>query len=327
MYTNISIKTTAIHSYETMVGDSAVPTIRHQRDVQSARVLAGIPAYNEAATIGSVVLAAQEYCDHVIVIDDGSTDATATIAGQAGATVLEQHTNEGKGATIRKIFTFAREHDTDRLVLLDGDWQHNPAEIPALLEPLEADDGDVVIGSRYLDGSNGETPLYRRVGQQVLDWGTYLSSGKQVTDSQSGYRAFNRTAIETIDVTEPGFGIETDVVRSVADNGLEIEEVPISVSYDVPTPNSANSVFHGVRVVDTFLRIVRDRHPLLFFGVPGFILTVVGLIYGAWTVSIYQSGGDFYIGKALFSAVLFLVGLLSVYSALIMNMLGKWIDT
>lgn len=304
------------------VGQSAV----NREELQTTQVLAAIPAHNEAATIGSVVLTAQDYCDQVLVVDDGSTDATATVARQAGAMVFEQSTNGGKGAAVKKIFTFAREYDIDRVVLLDGDWQHDPAEIPTLLDPLEADAADVVIGSRYLDGGTGETPRYRRAGQQVLDLITYLSSGKQVTDSQSGYRAFNRAAIEALDVTEPGFGVETEMVRSVADNGLTVEEVPIAVNYDVPNPNSANSVFHGVRVVDTFLRIVRDRHPLLFFGVPGLVLTVFGLLYGAWTVSIYQSGGGFYIGKALFSAVLFLVGLLSVYSALIMNMLGKWID-
>lgn len=309
-----------------MEGHDGVQETVQQEDPRTAQVLAGIPAYNEAATIGSVVLAAQEYCDHVIVFDDGSTDATAAVARQARAMVLEQHTNHGKGMAIRKLFTFAREHNTDRLVLLDGDWQHNPAEIPALLEPLEAGDADVVIGSRYLDGANGDTPLYRRVGQKTLDLVTYLGTGESVTDSQSGYRAFNGTAIETIDVSEAGFGVETEMLRSVADNDLTVGEVPITVNYDVPSPNSSNSVSHGVRVVDAFLRIVRDRHPLMFFGVPGLTLTVLGLLYGAWTVSLYQSGGGFYVGKALFSAVLFLVGILSVYSALIMNMLGKWID-
>lgn len=295
-------------------------------DLQTAQVFVGIPAYNEAATIGSVVLAAQEYCDRVIVYDDGSTDATAAVAHEAGAMVLDHHRNEGKGACIRRIFELAREHQADHLVLLDGDWQHNPGEIPVLLESLEAEDADVVIGSRYLDGGDGDTPLYRRAGQKTLDLATYLGTGEPVTDSQSGYRAFNRTAIETIDISEPGFGVETEMLRSAADHDLRVSEVPISVNYDVPSPSGSNCVFHGVRVVDTFLRIVRDRHPLLFFGVPGLILTVVGLLYGAWTVSIYQSGGGFYVGKALFSAVLFLVGLLSVYSALIMNMLGRWIE-
>jgi len=292
----------------------------------SRKVLVGIPAYNEEATIGSLVLQAFEYGDRVLVADDGSTDRTAEIAREAGATVLEQSTNSGKGAAVRCLFSFANEHNIDRLVILDADWQHDPEEIPDLLQGLEEKDADLVIGSRYVEGDRGDTPLYRRVGQRILDYMTHLGTGTAVTDSQSGYRAFNRTAIEQIGIDDNGFGVETEMLRSASDNDLTVTEIPISVNYDVPDPNTSNSVFHGIHVVDSFLSIVRDRHPLLFFGVPGMALMIFGLGYGAWTVSIYQSGGGFYLGKALFSAILFLVGIFSVYSALIMNMLGNWLD-
>lgn len=294
---------------------------------RSDRVLIGIPAYNEEATIGSVVLQGFEYGDRVLVVDDGSTDRTVEIARRAGATVLEQPANRGKGAAVQRIFEYARESDIDQLIILDADWQHDPGEIPDLLSRFNEMDADIVIGSRYVDGDRGDTPLYRRAGQKVLDYVTYLGTGTTVTDSQSGYRAFNRDAIEQIEIDENGFGVETEMLQSASDNDLTVTESPISVNYDVPDPNTSNSILHGVNVIDTFLGIVRDRHPLLFFGVPGATLMVLGLGYGAWTVSIYQSGGGFYVGKALFSAVLFLVGMFSFYSALIMNMLGNRLDT
>lgn len=289
-------------------------------------ILVAIPAYNEEATIGSVVLAARQYSDAVLVVDDGSSDRTVDLARQAGATVIEQPTNMGKGNAIQRAFEFAQEQDTEQLAILDGDWQHDPAEMSELLDALTNTDADIVIGSRYMDGDTGDTPLYRRFGQRVLDSLTYLSSGTQVSDSQSGYRVFNRDAIEQLDINTDGFGVETEMLRTANEHGLTVAEAPISVRYDVPDANTSNSLFHGLHVVDTFLRIVRDRHPLLFFGIPGLTMMLLGLLYGGWTVSLYQSGGGFYIGKALFSAVLFIIGTFAVFSALIMNMIGRRLE-
>lgn len=292
----------------------------------SEEISVAIPAFNEAATIGSVVVAAQDFCDEVVVFDDGSTDATADLARSAGADVLEASENGGKGAAVRELFEYAEVNGLEYLVMLDADWQHDPTEIPDLLAPLENGEADLVVGSRYLEGDRGDTPTYRRVGQKTLDLMTNLGNEVKVTDSQSGFRAFNRRAIETLDIADNGFGVESEMLRTAADEGLRISEVPIDVNYEVPDPSTSNSVVHGIKVVDTVLRVVRDRHPLLFFGVPGAMLTAAGLAYGAWTVSLYQSGGAFYVGKALFSAVMFLVGIFSVYSALIMNMIGNKIE-
>jgi glycosyltransferase involved in cell wall biosynthesis len=293
---------------------------------KSDEITVAVPAFNEAATIGSVILAAQEVGDRVVVYDDGSFDGTAALARSAGAEVLEAPENSGKGAAVRELFEFARSNGLKRLVMLDADWQHDPAEIPDLVAPLEQGEADIVVGSRYLDGDYGNTPAYRRVGQKTLDAMTNLGNDVAVTDSQSGFRAFNRHAIETLDISDDGFGVETEMLRTAADEGLRITEVPIDVNYDVPNPNTSNSLIHGFSVVDSVLRVVRDRHPLLFFGVPGAIMTAAGLFYGAWTVSLYQTGGNFYMGKALFSTVMFLVGIFSVYSALIMNMLGNKLE-
>jgi glycosyltransferase involved in cell wall biosynthesis len=296
------------------------------RTDQCSSVMVGIPAYNEAATIGSVVVAAAKHVDRIVVVDDGSFDATPEIARDAGATVIEQASNQGKGAAVRRALEHARERDIEQFVLLDADWQHDPAEIPSLLEPIERGDADIVIGSRYTEERAGGTPLHRRIGQVVLDTMTMFGAGTYVTDSQSGFRAFGREAIERIEIRETGFGIETEMLRSANDEGLTVTEVPISINYNVPAPNTANSFLHGISVVDTILRIVRDRRPLLFFGVPGLTLMGIGLWYAAVTMSGYQPGQVFPLARALYSGVTFIVGILSVYSALIMHMLGGKID-
>lgn len=305
---------------------STINSAEGLRATIAEEITIAIPAFNEAATIGSVVLTAQEFGDQVVVYDDGSSDSTPAVARNAGAHVIEAEENGGKGAAVRGLFDFARSHGLEYLVMLDADWQHDPTQIPELVAPLANDEADLVVGSRYLEGDRGDTPTYRRIGQKTLDTMTNLGNDVTVTDSQSGFRAFNRRAIETLEISDDGFGVETEMLRTASDAGLRISEVPIDVNYDVPNPSTSNSIIHGVTVVDTLLQIVRDRHPLLFFGVPGAILTIFGLVYGAWTVSLYQTGGEFYVGKALLTAVLFIVGILSVYFALLMNMIGKKIE-
>jgi glycosyltransferase involved in cell wall biosynthesis len=154
------------------------------------KTLAAIPCYNEGLAIGSVVLKASRHVDEVLVVDDGSTDDTAEIAKEAGDAVIAHDGNKGKGRAVKNALRYAIEHGFDALVLLDGDGQHGPREIPKLLEPLTNDAADLVIGFRTF----GQMPAYRRVGRKVLDRAT----GGPVRDSQSGFRALNRHAIELL---------------------------------------------------------------------------------------------------------------------------------
>ncbi len=147
-----------------------------------------IPAFNEEVAIGSVVLLSREHVDEVLVVDDGSTDRTASVAEMAGARVLRHHKNLGKGAALKTGF---QATDADVIVTLDADGQHDPAEIPKLMEPIIRGEADIVNGSRYLHGTDENTPRYRRVGQKILDTATNISTGLEITDTQSGFRAFS----------------------------------------------------------------------------------------------------------------------------------------
>lgn len=213
-----------------------------------------IPAFNEEIAIASIVKRSLKYVDDVLVIDDGSTDNTSRIAQDAGARVIKHYNNLGKGVSLKDAFGEVLNYDI--VVTIDGDGQHNPDEIPKLINPIREQKADLVNGSRYLDGFDDETPAYRRVGQRVLDIATNITSGTNVTDSQSGFRAFNGKTIKVYRFRDTGFGIESEMLADAAQHNLKIVEVPITVRYDVENSSTKGPVTHGVGVL---IKIIIDK--------------------------------------------------------------------
>jgi len=160
------------------------------------KIIAAVPAYNEAQYISDVITKTKKYVDQVIVIDDGSTDDTAKLAEANGALIVRHYMNLGKGRAINTAFEIARKIRPMAMVLLDGDGQHNPEEIPLLLEPVLKNRADMVVGSRFL--TKNRIPKYRILGQHILTLATNWGSGIKLTDSQNGFRAFSRKAIENL---------------------------------------------------------------------------------------------------------------------------------
>ncbi len=219
-----------------------------------------IPALNEQAAIGKVVKDSLEYVDDVLVIDDGSRDNTFKIATDSGARVIKHETNMGKGVSLKDAFGEVSGYDV--VVTIDGDGQHNPNEIPLLINPIIEGKADLVNGSRYLNGFDENTHAYRRVGQRVLDIATNITSGTNVTDSQSGFRAFNGNTIKCYRFRDTGFGIESEMLADAAENNLKIQEVPITVRYDVENSSTKGPISHGVGVlmkigIDKIIRTIR----------------------------------------------------------------------
>jgi glycosyltransferase involved in cell wall biosynthesis len=217
-----------------------------------------IPVYNESQTVKSVVEQAREYVDRVLVVDDGSSDDTPRLAAEAGALVVRHDANQGKGAALATALAWARlTPDVRHVVLLDGDGQHDPRDIPRLLGELEERDLDILVGSRFLGHNNA--PLYRLFGLHTLSAAAALGSGIRITDSQSGYRVLSRRAVESLDLHEKAFSVEAEMQFDAPAKRLKVGETPIAIRYAGPARRSP--VVHGVSVLLQTIKMTALRRP------------------------------------------------------------------
>jgi len=232
-------------------------------------IAAAIPIFNEAPTIGAVVRATLSHVDEVLVVDDGSIDDGALIAEEAGATVVRHGVNSGKGGALTTALTWARARtELRQLVLVDGDGQHDPDDIPRLLKEATSRGLDIVVGSRFLGGNNA--PLYRLFGLHVLSASAALGSGIRLTDSQSGFRVLSRRAVDQLELRERAFSVETEMQFRGAIHQLRMGEIPIQIRYTGPARRSP--VVHGVSVLLQTIKMTARTHP---FRLPLLVATPV----------------------------------------------------
>lgn len=223
-----------------------------RRDHQ-ARTLVIVPAFNEARAIGPAVRGLVAGGWRVLVVDDGSTDSTATLAAEAGAVVLRHAVNLGQGAALRTGFDWAlRNPATLWVVTFDADGQHPAEAIEALVAPLSRHEVDVVLGSRFLDpAARLAVPGARRVLLRMATWMARATTGLPVTDTHNGLRAITKSALQRMRLTQDRMAHASEILAQVAAQGLRMQEVPVHVRY------SAYSVGKGQRTVDA-LNILWD---------------------------------------------------------------------
>jgi len=195
-----------------------------------ARVVACIPAYNEEDSVERVVIGTRRHVDEVLVVDDGSKDHTCLIARRLGAPVIHHDKNLGKGVAIRDGLGWAKDNNIAILVTLDADGQHDPDDIPELIGPLQRGEAEIAIGSR-IKGRRGPSSMdpITLASNRAVSCMLSLRYGGDFTDLQSGYRAFNRNAIETLfsRLRSTRFEIELEVFSKAKAYGLTIKEVPV----------------------------------------------------------------------------------------------------
>jgi glycosyltransferase involved in cell wall biosynthesis len=244
------------------------------------KTLVCIPAFNEAKTIADMIKKSKKYADGIIVYDDGSTDDTYDIAISAGATVIRNPENKGYGVAIRSLFQAAKDQDADIMVTLDSDGQHNPDQIPLLIEPLLKQRFDVVIGSRFLNSNDKEkVPRYRSFGIKTITKLTQAASYGGITDSQSGFRAYNKNALSKINLFEDGMAVSIEILLRAREKKLLATEVPITIDYDVKERSTHNPISHGIGVLYSVFQFISLRHPLAFYALPGIVLLGIAAYY------------------------------------------------
>ncbi len=281
-------------------------------------VVAVIPAFNEERSIGSVVLRLRDMLDTVIVVNDGSTDATGQIAALAGGQVIDHASNRGYGAAIQTGLKAAQQLEPRAVVLMDADGQHRVEDVCDVLRPILDDDADVAVGSRFADGRTRVPPV-RRVAQHGLTWLTNVGSGVKLTDSQSGMRAFGPRALKALVLSSTSMSAASEMQFLAGDAQLRVCEVPIEIRYFGDAKRSPLS--HGLDVLNGIVRLVSLRHPLLFFGLPGLVAVILGVYLALDTVLTFDRTHVLLVGQLIFAVAFAIVGMLSLFTSVVLNAL------
>ena len=282
-------------------------------------VIVGIPAFNEAPMISQIVTEAQKYADAVVVCDDGSSDMTGAIAKRLGAYVVRHGRNLGYGASIKSLFKRALSLNADILVTLDADGQHDPDEIPKIMKPITKGVADMVIGSRFIDTCGSEEmPFYRRLGAQLITKLVNGSSKNGISDAQSGFRAYNRQALDRLNLFEDGMGASVEILLKASKQDLKICEVPSSCKYhngDVAT-STEHPLSHGINVVMSIVKFIVEEKPLTVLGIPGLLCLFAGLGFGFWMLQIYSIEHYIVTNIALVSMTFTIIGFFALSTAI-----------
>ncbi len=212
------------------------------------KVFIVIPAYNEQKQIQQVIAQVKkEGYPNILVVDDGSGDQTFLVARETGVNVVRHVINRGKGAATKTGLRGALLLGADIVVTIDGDGQHDPGDIPKVVQPLLDQKVDVVLGNRF-KGDN-KIPLIRKIYNRVGDWFTFVLGGVLVSDSQSGFRAYSSKAIKMIDTKGDRYEFESEIIHEIAANKLNFVEVPIKVRYTEYSLSKGQNFKNGIKTV------------------------------------------------------------------------------
>ncbi len=284
--------------------------------------VACLPAYNEEKKISDIVTETMKYVDSVIVCDDGSNDRTLKMAQKAGAYVVRHDQNLGKGAALKTMFKIAKQMDADITVTMDSDGQLLPEEIPILVNSLIKNKSDIVTGNRFND--NKEMPKYRKFGNKVLDKVTNMAMELQCKDTQSGFRAYSKKAINMIEFSTNGFGVDSEILINAASKGLKISEEPITVIYNTNGKTSTKDpISHSTSVLTNLVELIAIKKPLKFLGIPGIIFIILGVSFSIIVIGVFNDTRYFSLPFTLLSLGSFTIGLLLMLMSTVLYSISK----
>jgi len=255
------------------------------------KIAIGLPAFNEGKNIASIIAQLKKKYALIIVCDDGSSDFTSVIAEEMGAIVIKHKKNLGYGAAIRSLFLKAQELDCDILVTFDSDGQHKISDIDSVIQPIKDKQANIVIGSRFLGNIEGNIPTYRKLGIKAITNLVNSNTGNKITDSQSGFRGYDKKTLEKIIPSESGMGVSTEILIKANKHEFKIIEVPITILYEKEI-TSQQTLSHGTSVIISTMKFISIEHPLKFYGIPGILFLAIGLFFIVWTVQEFSIGGS-----------------------------------
>ena len=280
-------------------------------------IIVGIPAFNEEKNIAALIIQLKKIADKIIVCNDGSTDLTSKIAEGLGATVINHEKNLGYGAAIRSIFLKSKDLDGDVLVTFDADGQHKIEDINKVISPIINEESDLVIGSRFLDKSEKEVPQYRKVGIKIITKVTNATIKKQLTDSQSGFRAYSKKVLNELNPSELGMGISTEILIKASAKNFRISEVPIKITYNGDT-STHNPISHGSSVLLSTIKFTSIEHPLKFYGIPSMIFFAIGLFFVYFSTQYYAEIGRLNTNLTLVAAGTMLIAVVLLITSILL---------
>jgi len=233
-----------------------------------------------------------------------------------GAIVINHSKNLGYGAAIRSLFLKAKELHAELLVTFDADGQHRVEDIKKVIEPILQNTSDIVIGSRLLE-KHDDVPNYRKVGIRTITKITNVVTGKNITDSQNGFRAYGKNAIVELNPSDYGMGVSTEILIKANEKKLRIVEVPITVLYDGET-STHHPVSHGASVVLSTMKFVSIEHPLKVYGSIGIVLLAIGLFFTVWTIQVFSETRQILTNLALIGIGTTMIGVILILTAILL---------
>jgi glycosyltransferase involved in cell wall biosynthesis len=298
-----------------------------------------VPAYNEEALVGRTVQSIPDFVDHVLVVDDGSRDATASVVEEIErqyprVRLIRHGRNRGVGAAVATGYVWCRDHDVDVAVVMNADGQMDPADLPALLDPVVENRADYAKGNRLVTGEAWKKiPHVRYLGNAALTFLTKIASGYwYITDSQSGYTALNRKALDWLPLESiyPGYGMPNDLLVTLNIYGMRVIDVPVNPIYGIGERSDmrVGRVLFSltVLILRLFARrmiqryVIRDFHPLVLFYAFGVALLLVDLPLIVRLLVVWSSTGSIPSINALTIVFFTVMSLQSILFAMLFDM-------
>jgi len=280
------------------------------------KITIGLPTFNEEKNIGKIINDLKKEYESIIVCDDGSTDSTYEILKNLDVDIIKHEKNMGYGAAINSIFKRSQEIESDILVTFDADGQHRIEDIESVIKPILEKKSDISIGSRFLNSKNN-VPGYRKVGIKIITHVTNSSIKEKITDSQSGFRAYNKNVLNQIKPLDLGMGISTEILIKASSLGLSILEVPIEITYSGNT-STHNPVSHGASVLITTIKYTSIEHPLKFYGIPSIFFLILGAVFTYMSVQFYAEVGRLNTNLTLIAGSTVLIGVILILTAILL---------